>query len=323
VNAELHQVRERCGTFDALADALRTPDSWLSYRAMALRDELQESTRQDPARPSSLERVRTALIDRDEALRQARSDLEKMRTLATNWEAEVAGVRSENRGLRSSLEGTQAQQRQAEERARALEQRVKEADDLKAALDAKVAALAVAEEQLLQERTARQGAEGRLQQEQAALVDARSALEREHAAREVAQMSLEDRNTEFSKVEGELIVLNVTSANQELALQEQGETVRGFEQAVEAERRALEVERKQVKGEPLFDSCVVGFSLEGSHSFSDFFLVLATPGLRIALGHAVEQAEALQTSYNSSEQELQELRDAALETCRSVEEGEA
>jgi hypothetical protein len=45
--------------------------------------------------------------------------------------------------------------------------------------------------------------------------------------------------------------------------------------------------------------------------------------LRTALGHAVEQAEVLQTSYNSSEQELQELRDAALETCRSVEEGEA
>jgi chromosome segregation ATPase len=213
----------------------------------------------------------------------------------------VAGVRSENRGLRSSLEGAQAQQRQAEERARALKQRVKEADDLKAALDAKVVALAVAEEQLLQERTARQGAKGRLQQEQAALVDARSALERERAAREVAQMSLEDRNTEFSKVEGELIVLSITSANQELALQEQGETVRGLEQAVEAERRALKVERKQVEGEPLSDSCVVGFSLEGSRSFPDFFLVLAIPGLRTALGHAVERAESLQTSYNSSE----------------------
>jgi hypothetical protein len=37
--------------------------------------------------------------------------------------------------------------------------------------------------------------------------------------------------------------------------------------------------------------------------------------LRTALGHAVEQAEALQTSYNSFEQELQELHDAALETC--------
>jgi chromosome segregation ATPase len=256
VNAELHRLRERCDAFDALADALRTLDGWLSYRAMALRDQLHESARQDPARPSSLERVCTALIDRDEALRQARSDLERMRTLATNWEAEVAGVRSENRGLRSSLEGAQVQQRQAEERARALEKRV-----------------TVAEEKLLQERTARQGAEGRLQQEQAALVDARLALERERAAREVAQMSLKDRNTEFSKVEGELIVLSITSANQELALQEQGETVRVLEQTVEAERRALEVERKQVEGEPLFDSCVVGFSLEGSRSFSDFFLV--------------------------------------------------
>jgi hypothetical protein len=177
VNAELHQLRERCGAFDALADALRTPDGWLAYRAIVLRDELPESTRQDPARRSSLELICTALIDRDEALWQARSDLEKKRTLATNWEAEVAGVRGENRELRSSLEGAQAQQRKAEERARGLEQRAKEADDLKAALDAKVAALAVAGEQLLQERTARQGAEGRLQQEQASLTDARSALE--------------------------------------------------------------------------------------------------------------------------------------------------
>jgi chromosome segregation ATPase len=273
VNAELHQLRERCDAFDALTDALGTPDGWLSYRAMALRDQLHESARQDPARPSSLERVCTALINRDEALRQARSDLEKMRTLAANWEAEVAGIRNENRGLRSSLEGAQAQQRQAEERARALEQRAKEAVDLKAALDAKVAALAASEGQPLQERTARQGAEGRLQQEQAALANARSALEQERVAREVAQKSLEGRNAELSKVEGELIVLSITSANQELALQEQGETVRGLEQAVEAERRALEVERKQVEGGPLFDSCFVGFPLEGSHSFSDFFLV--------------------------------------------------
>jgi hypothetical protein len=45
--------------------------------------------------------------------------------------------------------------------------------------------------------------------------------------------------------------------------------------------------------------------------------------LRTALGHAAEQTEALQTSYNSSEKELQELRNAALETCRAVEEGGA
>jgi hypothetical protein len=105
VNAELHQVRERCGAFDALTDALRTPDGWLAYRAVALHDELLDSTRQDPARRSSLERICTALIDRDEALWRARSDLKKMQTLATNWEAEVAGVRGENRELHSSLEG--------------------------------------------------------------------------------------------------------------------------------------------------------------------------------------------------------------------------
>jgi chromosome segregation ATPase len=167
-----------------------------------------------------------------------------MRTLAANWEAEVAGVRNENRGLRSSLEGAQAQQRQAEEQARALKQRAKEADDMKAALDAKVAALAVCEDQLLRERTARQGAEGRLQQEQAALADARSALEQERVAREAAQKSLEDRNTEFSKLEGELMVLSITSASQEMTLQEQGETLKGLERAVEAERRALEAPSK-------------------------------------------------------------------------------
>jgi chromosome segregation ATPase len=187
--------------------------------------------------------------------------------LAANWEAEVAGVRNENWGLRSSLKGAQAQQRQDEEQARALEQRAKEADDLKAALDAKVAALAVSEDQLLRERTARQGAEGRLQQEQAALADARSALERERVAREAAQKSMEDRNTEFSKLEGELMVLGINNVSQELALQEQGETIKGLEQAVEAGRRALEVERKQVEGKSLFDSCFVGFLLRGSHPF--------------------------------------------------------
>jgi hypothetical protein len=45
--------------------------------------------------------------------------------------------------------------------------------------------------------------------------------------------------------------------------------------------------------------------------------------LRTALGHATSRAEALQASYNSSEQELVELRAAALETCRAVKEGEA
>jgi predicted RNase H-like nuclease (RuvC/YqgF family) len=177
VNAEVRQLREQCSAFDTLADALRTPDDWLAYRAMAWCDELPESSGQDAPRRSSLERVRAALVDRDEALWNAREDLEKTRTQAANWEAEVATARAETRELHTSLEGAQAQQRQAEERARGLEQRAKEADDLKAALDAKAAALVTAEERLLREGAARQGAEERLQQEQAALSDARAALE--------------------------------------------------------------------------------------------------------------------------------------------------
>jgi chromosome segregation ATPase len=220
MSAELCHLWEWCDAFDALADALRTPDGWLSYRAESLRDQLHESERQAAARPSTLELVCTALIDRDEALRQARADLERMRTLATNWEAEVTTVRAENQGVRAWLLEAQAQQSQAEERARAAEQRAKEADELKATLDAKVAALAIAEDRLLQERTTRQGAEGQLQQERAALADARSALERERIAREAAQKSLEERNAEFSKLEGELVVLSITSVSQEQALNE-------------------------------------------------------------------------------------------------------
>jgi hypothetical protein len=46
-------------------------------------------------------------------------------------------------------------------------------------------------------------------------------------------------------------------------------------------------------------------------------------GLRTALGTSATQAQALQTAYNSSQQELEELRYAALEACHDVEEGEA
>jgi chromosome segregation ATPase len=257
VNAEARQLRERCSAFDALADALRTPDGWLAYRAAAWCDELPESSGQDAPRRSSLERIRAALVDRDEALWNARVDLEKARTLAANWEAEVATARAEARELRTSLEGAQVLHRQAEERARGLEQRAKEADDLKAALDAKAAALVTAEDQLQRESAARQGAEERLQQGQAALVDARAALERERAAHEGTRKSLEERSTALSKVEDEALVLSISNANQELALREQGETVQRLELSLEAVRRDFEMERKQVEGEPLLDSCLL------------------------------------------------------------------
>jgi chromosome segregation ATPase len=103
MNVELCQLREQRDALDALAEALRTQDSWLSYLAEALRDQLLELEGQETARPSSIERIRAALIDRNEALQQARGDLEKVRTVATDWEAEVASVRAQNREVRMWL----------------------------------------------------------------------------------------------------------------------------------------------------------------------------------------------------------------------------
>jgi chromosome segregation ATPase len=248
MSAELRQLREQRDAFDELAEALRTQDGWLSYRVEALRDQLLEHEGQAAARPPALERICTALIDRDEALQQARGDVEKVRTVESDWEAEVGTIRSENQELRTWLQEAQAQQSRAEERARAAEQKAKEADELKATLNAKVAALATAEDQLRQERTARKEAEGQLQQERLALADARSALERERTARETAQKSLAERDADVSRLDGELIALSIANADQELSLKEQGATVVSLQQAVEAERRALEVEKKQVEG---------------------------------------------------------------------------
>jgi chromosome segregation ATPase len=160
MSAELRQLREQRDALDALAEALRTRDGWLSYRAEALRDQLLELEGQSTARPSAIERVRTSLIDWDEALQQARGDLERARTMATDWEAEVVSIQTQNRQARAVLLEAQSQQRRAEERARVAEQRAKEAEELKAALANKVASVAAAEEQLRQERAARQEAEG-------------------------------------------------------------------------------------------------------------------------------------------------------------------
>jgi hypothetical protein len=110
MSVELRRLREQCDAFIALAEALRTPDGWQSYRAEVLRDQLLELEDQAAAHPSTLERICTSLIDRDEALQQARGELERMRTLATNWEAEVGTVRGDNRELRAWLLEAQAQQ---------------------------------------------------------------------------------------------------------------------------------------------------------------------------------------------------------------------
>jgi chromosome segregation ATPase len=125
MSAELRQLREQRDAFDALAEALRTRDGWLAYQAEALRDQLLELEGQSTVHPSTIERVRTALIDQDEALQQARGDLERAHTVATDWEAEVVSIRTQNREVRAELMEAQSQWSRAEEKAREAEQRAK------------------------------------------------------------------------------------------------------------------------------------------------------------------------------------------------------
>jgi hypothetical protein len=81
MSAELRQLWEQRDALDALAEALRTRDGWLAYRAGALREQLLELVGQPTPRASDVERVRTALIYWDGALQQTREDLERVLTV--------------------------------------------------------------------------------------------------------------------------------------------------------------------------------------------------------------------------------------------------
>jgi DNA repair exonuclease SbcCD ATPase subunit len=164
---------------DALVEALRTDNRWLKYRLQVVWDAFLDLGAQAVEDTSAVERVTTALLERDEALRKAREDLAVMRIVAAEWEMEVASTRAQLQLNRATLEGARSWQSQAEEKA-------KEAEQLRAELADKATVLATVEGQLQQEQNARQQAEARLQQERSTLEEARAALERERMALEEA-----------------------------------------------------------------------------------------------------------------------------------------
>jgi hypothetical protein len=81
--------------YDALMEALRTDNGWLEYRLQVMRDVFLDQGAQAAEDASAVERVMTLLLERDEALRKAREDLAAMRTMAAEWETEVASNRAQ------------------------------------------------------------------------------------------------------------------------------------------------------------------------------------------------------------------------------------
>jgi multidrug resistance efflux pump len=192
-------------------------------------------------------------------------------------------------------------------------------------------------EQLQQERVARQQAEAQLQQEWTALAEARATLEHKRLAREEAQgrlqqeraalegahPTLKQRDDEVSRLNGELTQLSVSHEDLRQSLEEQEATVLNLQQVAEDARASLEAERKQFEGGLSF-ACLLACCFVFLGIRSQFFVFcLWLSGLQVALGNSTTQAQAVQKAYNSSQQELEELRAAALEACHEVEEGEA
>jgi hypothetical protein len=118
------------------------------------------------------------------------------------------------------------------------------------------------------------------------------------------------------------VQISISHEDLRQSLEEQEASYLKLQREAEEARQSLEVEKKQVEGEFVFLFFVLLVFLSGIHSHLDLPCSWL-PGLRTTLGHATTQAETVSADYNSSEQELGELRTAALKTCQAVEEGEA
>jgi hypothetical protein len=80
------------------------------YRAEALLDQPPEQDAHAGGDASAVEKVRTALVERDDTLRRAREDLAGARSVVAAWEDEVASARAQLQQDRATLEGVRAWQ---------------------------------------------------------------------------------------------------------------------------------------------------------------------------------------------------------------------
>jgi TolA-binding protein len=126
-------------------------------------------------------------------------------------------------------------------------------------------------------------------------------LQREHATLEEARATLQKQEEEVSRLNGELVQLNISHEDQRQSLEEQEALYLKLQREAEETGRSLEAEKKQVEGE------FVSFRFSFVNSF--FWDPLPTSslscswltGLRTTLEHATTRAETLQTAYNSSQ----------------------
>jgi chromosome segregation ATPase len=89
-------------------EALRTDNGWLEYRLQVVQDTLLDQGAQVAEDASAIEKVTSALLERDEALQKAREDLAVVRAVAAEWETELASARAQLQQYCATLEGARS-----------------------------------------------------------------------------------------------------------------------------------------------------------------------------------------------------------------------
>jgi hypothetical protein len=108
LNSERDWYRDQYDSLDALVEALRTDNRWLEYRLQIVWDELLNQGALAAADASAVDKVTSALLERDEALQKAREDLAAMQAVAAEWETELASPRTQLQLDRTTLEGARS-----------------------------------------------------------------------------------------------------------------------------------------------------------------------------------------------------------------------
>jgi hypothetical protein len=108
LSSERDWYRDQYDSLNALVEALQTDNGWLEYRLQAVRDELLDQGAQTTEGGSTVDQVKAALLERDEALWKACEDMVAMRTVAAEWETELALTRAQLQQDRITLEGARS-----------------------------------------------------------------------------------------------------------------------------------------------------------------------------------------------------------------------
>jgi hypothetical protein len=108
LSSERNWYRDQYDALDALVEALQTDNGWLEYRVEVMHDALLEQDVQAVEDASVVAKVRTTLLEWNEALRKACEDTAVVRVAAAEFERELASAQTQLQQDRVTLEGARS-----------------------------------------------------------------------------------------------------------------------------------------------------------------------------------------------------------------------